>query len=212
MTTAISYNIGSLHAELRLTAVSASGLVLREGLRWQLIPVQVTARAEKEYVSEEAQPLFQVPQGNYAVLVTHGDREIKVEDIHLERNARTDLVILIDLGERDKETNYYPDEVEFDGLSEYERRSQDREDQRVYALSEGEIKDPYRQKNDSGNAIPAHPLLAEAAQFDGVGPENTPLPDQNPDSEKNLELQYANQLQNNLTNSSAPTSAPTLSR
>jgi len=59
-----------------------------------------------------------------------------------------------------------------------------------------------------GNAIPPHPLLAQAAQFSGDDKLETPVNAENEDAQDAYELQMANKHQKQLQNSNQHVATP----
>ena len=81
--------------------------------------------------------------------------------------------------------------------------------------------DPRKEEDDGdgtrgyqpeGNAIPPHPLLAQAAQFSGDDKLETPVNAENEEAQDAYELQMANKHQKQLQNSNQNTSTPRLSK
>lgn len=171
----VTYNIGILAAQLRLTAIrTRHGNVIREGLVWQL----KAKKREKSYESLEAQPLFQVPGGKYHIEGTLHETYFSVGAINLERNTRTDLVLFIAQnrlpGDYDPDEEFFIKREEMSEFTDTERRKLNRKAQRSYGAASGPLHHFDAKMEHSGELgntmknLHAHPLLANKTQFDGV--------------------------------------------
>lgn len=188
----ITHDIGSLAARVKLTALAArEGGVIRSGLEWRL------KGPSQEYTSREAQPVLDLPAGEYAISLTYKNRTHELATVQLAKNTLTDLVFSL------------ADEVEFDTTQNFDRRLADRQAQERFGHAELPLHDPNAPKGDQpGVQFQGHPLL-NTAQFDGMEAKISPQPDKNEEaSERTLEhiLQKQAALQNN------PHSAPKLTR
>lgn len=187
----ITYDIGSLAARIKLTALAArDGGVIRSGLEWRL------KGSNQGYTSLEAQPVLDLPAGEYQVGLVYKNRTYEFSSYRLAKNTLTDLVFSL------------VDEVEFDTTQNFDRRLADRQAQERFGHAELPLHDPNAPKGDQGVHFQGHPLL-NTAQFDGMEAKISPQPDKNEEaSEKTIELVLQKQaaLQNN------PNSAPKLTR
>ncbi len=187
----ITYDIGSLAARIKLTALAArDGGVIRSGLEWRL------KGPNQAYTSLEAQPVLDLPAGEYEISLSYKGRTHELSTVKLAQNTLTDLLFSL------------ADEVEFDTTQNFDRRLADRHDQERFGHAELPLHDPNTAKGDQGIQFQGHPLL-NTAQFDGMEAKISPQPDKNEEaSEKTLELilQHQNALKNN------PNSTPKLTR
>jgi len=199
----ITYNIGSLAAQLKPAAIHARhGNVIREGLMWQLKPLSSKGNQPEVHVSEEAQPLFQVIEGKYELIVSHNQKEFDLGELYLEKNTLMDLVFLLHTKDRiDPEAEYFIDDDEINAVSEHERRKLERKGERKFGATGNPLHRP-DQKQQSGelasamHAIQAHPLLATKTQFDGIADNLRDDPHTNEEAiAKTLELAYQKQLE-----------------
>lgn len=195
-----SYDIGSLAARVKLTVLATrSGGVIRSGLVWRL------KGSNQEYTSQAAQPILDIPAGEYMISLTYTGKIHELSTVTVAKNTLTDLLFtLADAGE------YQPDgyHAEFDATQNFERRLSDRQDQERFGHAELPLHDPNVPKGDQGVHFQDHPLL-NTAQFDGMEAKVNPQPSENEEaSEKTLELilQHQNELKNN------PNSTPKLTR
>jgi len=196
-----TYNIGSLAAHLKLAAIhTRHGNVIREGLVWQLKPAKKNSPAEI-FISEEAQPLFQIIEGKYSLSVLHDQKTIKLGEIYLEKNTLTDLIFLLHAQGRDDPNEEYFISDEIDTASEYERRQLERKGERQFGATDNPLHHPsqFQQSGELAsamNTIQAHPLLANKTQFDGIADNLRDDPRTNEEAiEKTLTLAYQKQLQ-----------------
>lgn len=187
----ITHDIGSLAARIKLTVLAArDGGVIRSGLEWRLKGLN------QEYTSQAAQPVLDLPAGEYAISLAYKGKTHEFPKAQLTKNTLTDLLYSL------------ADEVDFDASQNFDRRSADRHDQERFGHAELPLHDPNAPKGDQGVQFQGHPLL-NTAQFDGMEAKVNPQPSENEEaSEKTLELilQQQNQLQNN------PNSIPKLTR
>jgi hypothetical protein len=201
----ITYDIGTLAAELQLTAISARhGGVIHHGLNWSLKSV----KRSKNYESTKAQPLFQVPGGTYVIEVIFNLTLYTFGEVSLVRNTHTDLVILLQSSSTNDDPNeeYFINSKDMASINENERRKMERQGQRKYGTASGPLHDFDASQQHSGElgstmkSLRAHPLLADKTQFDGVSPD---LRIDNPDSNeeglaKTIQLTLQKQLDNQL--------------
>ena len=201
----VTYDIGTLAAELQLTAISARhGGMINHGLDWRLKFV----KRSKTYESTEARPLFQVPGGTYVIEVIQNSTPYTFGEVTLERNTHTDLVILLQSSPTDYDPNeeYFINPKDITGLNENDRRKMERQGQRKYGTASGPLHEFDATQQHSGElgstmkSLRAHPLLADKTQFDGVSPD---LRIDNPDSNeeglaKTIQLTLQKQLDNQL--------------
>lgn len=208
----VTYDIGTLAAELKLTAISARhGGVIRHGLQWYLKFV----KRQKIYESTEAQPLFQVPGGIYTIEVIHNSTPYIFDKVTLERNTHTDLVILLQASssaDYDPNEEYFINSKDITSISENERRKMERQGQRKYGIASGPLHEFDAAMQHSGElgstmkGLLAHPILADKAQFDGISPD---LRVDNPDSnEEGLAKTIQLTLQKQLDNQPGPNPGP----
>ena len=201
----VTYNIGSLAAELQLTAISARhGGVIHRDLQWSLTSV----KREKIYESTKAQPLFQVPGGQYTIQVCYQSKSYTFGEVILERNTCTDLVILLQSFSVDDDPNaeYFIDQKEIGNIDENDRRKMERQGQRKYGGCSGPLHEFDANQQYSGElgstmkSLLAHPLLADKTQFDGTAPDlRIDNPDSNEDGlAKTIQLTLQKQLDNQL--------------
>lgn len=220
----ISYNIGSLMAHLQLTAVaSLQGKRIQDGLEWQLLPENPTPGnpLHTETCSQDAQPLFKVPEGLYHLSVLYQGKRHEYTTLPLEKNTLTDLVILLqgaDYFDEAEPTHLASDE--FDARIEYQRRMSDRQRQSAFGHAATplatppetpstamEAKDTLGHGDGDGHegtmegARPqAHPILSKKVQFDGIDPSVRPDPNKNEESVgKQLDLIKQNQARPDLS-------------
>lgn len=204
----ITYNIGTLAAELQLTAICARhGGIIRRGIQWHLKSV----KRQTNYQSDKAQPLFQVPGNTYIIEVTYNSKTYTFGEVTLERNTCTDLVVFLQSAATNYDPNeeYFIDPKDMTNVNENERRKMERQGQRKYGSASGPLHEFDATQTHSGelgstmNSLKAHPLLADKTQFDGISDE---LRRDNPDSNEEglaktiqliLQKQYENQLGKN---------------
>lgn len=195
----VTYDIGTLSAELRLTLLaSRQGHVVREDLLWRLQSVSNSAELHE---SSEAQPLFSVTAGKYKIAVKYQDNLIELGEVELKQNTRTDCVFI--LNNEQKGDEYY---AEIDPADDFNRRQQERDLQSEHGHATLPLRDPNLEiQGDYGSQVMAHPLLAESAQFDGVPPDMRPDPAEN---EAAMQLTLAAQLTNQPNATSTPSPNP----
>jgi hypothetical protein len=170
----VTYDIGTLAAELQLTAISARhGGVIHHNLAWTL----KSDKRQKSYHSTDSRPLFRVPGGKYTIEVVHHSTPYAFECICLERNTHTDLVVLLNVSsptDYDPDEEYFINSGEMTNISEYERRKMERHGQRKYGIASGPLHEFDATMQHSGElkstmkSLKAHPLLSTATQFDGM--------------------------------------------
>lgn len=185
---AITYQTGSLAANLKLIAVSKRhGKVIRADLIWQV--QREDQPSSTTHTSREAFPTFSLQPGLYKVTVFHGDHEVLVTGIALEQNSERQEIIYIPDDEFDPDADYFVKDTEFDAFNNHDRRKLEREGQREFAVADGPIKDPFA-KREGESGLQAHPLLAESVQFDGADANVTQTIDNEEALGKTLELQH----------------------
>ena len=199
-----TYNIGSLAATLKLAAIRAlSGELIAEGLTWILAPVGThsTLKTDTPYTSDQAQPYFTQTAGTYAVSCEWKGNTYTFGDVLLEKNTQLDVVYWINTMEPGSgEEAYYADPA---SELEYERQKSNRRGQSTFGTAEFAVRDPDPVQPDGclDNSIPAHPLLSNEAQFDGVEPNMTIEPSENRQS---VEMTLQHQLQQQPSPSNLP--------
>jgi hypothetical protein len=200
----VTYNIGSLAAHLKLTAISMRhGKIVRTRLSWRLTNVN----NKKVYESKTAQSLFEVTQGKYMLEAVYDKTPYHFGEVSLERNTETDLVVLLQAastGKYDPEEEYFILPKEMTDESEYERRKKERLGQRKYGAANGPLHHFDAAAQYQGELgmtkqnLHSHPLLAHA-QFDGVTPDSLRIDNPSTNEEglaKTIELTLAKQLGN----------------
>lgn len=151
---------------------------LAHGLHWCL---ENDAGCEK---SQEPNPLFIVNPGVYQLTVTHPEYGEKVvTGIHLSAGITADEVVYLgQINVDDSEENYHLyDERDFNADREHQRRLADRAAEQHFAEITHELRDPHILEPQAGmeeaservhqQGLQSHPLLGQAAQFDGVAPK-----------------------------------------
>ncbi len=197
----VTHNIGSLSAELKLTALSSrQGKVIHDNISWCLL------RMSKEQAdlikSKDPQPVFGVTEGKYQIQVIYKDETFDLGQVELKQNTRTDAVFILNSGDINNDGEYFS---EIDPVDDFARRQQEREHQSEHGAATLPLRDPSSKiEGNYGQEILAHPLLANSAQFDGVPPDMRPDPAEN---EAAMQLTLAAQLtnQNQPGQGSAPT-------
>lgn len=197
----VTYDIGSLSAELKLTLLaSRQGRIVHDTISWCI--TNISNNKTEVHDSTLAQPLFSLTSGKYKLQVKHQENLIELGEFDLKQNTRTDLVFILN-------TDQVGDEYfsEYDAIEDFNRRQQERDSQAEHGFATLPLRDPAQQiDGDYGSQIMAHPLLAESAQFDGVPPDMRPDPAEN---EAALQLTLAAQLTNQPSAHAAPTPNPT---
>jgi len=196
----ITYNIGILGAGLKLTGLaSLQGQVIQHGLQWQLHRISDRPEQEKIVISEEAQALFTVTADLYHIYAIYRGETIDCGEVQLAQNTLTDAIFVFE--HIDVDGDFF---AEFSNVQDFNRRVSEREQQLdKYGAATLPLRDPNLNLPPGENSIPAHPLLKDSVQFDGVPPDVRPEPSQN-----EMALQLTLAAQNNLT--TAPT--PSLNR
>lgn len=181
----------SLCAELSLIAISSlHGRVIGKGIQWQLEDSDGA-----QHSSIESQPVFRIQAGKYKIAANYKGREFKLGEVDLERTKRlTHVVLLQDAEEYDPDQGYFISNDDFDKVTEFLRRQQERAGiDSMHELVGGPLADPYIAEQ-SGNGFAAHPLL-QAAMFDGLPPEMKIDPAENQTAvQKQLEHKHQHQL------------------
>lgn len=201
----ITHNIGIIGAQIRLTALaSLQGNVIRQDLQWQL-KATTSLNADQQpkiLISEEPQPLFTVTAGVYQISIIYRGNNFDLGEVQLKQNTHTDTVFVLEAIAIETSDDYFAD---FTSEKDFLRRATERDEQSIYGGATLPLRDPNLELPPGDNGIPAHPLLKNSVQFDGVPPDFRPDPNQNAAA---LQLTYAAQLQNNP----GATPSPTLSR
>lgn len=198
-----SNQIAPGQAKLTLTAISKRhGSIIQDNLLWTMIE----KKTQKKYFSEKAQPIFELPIGEYQLSVTHQNQKISADDLSLRPQMNHDHVILLEIWGTEREMEegeiYIVDPEEVTKVTEYERRELERQGQREYGVAAGPLASPYIEQGQ-GLPFARHPLISMAAQFDGVGPTLNPDPNENQEAlAKRLELDHQ------LTAQPSPTISP----
>ena len=197
----ITYNIGSLAAELKVMLLSSiSGLAIRQGLCWQLHAVSKPDKVVAE--KSEPIPLFSITEGEYTILAVYQDSLLMLGSVKLAKNTRTDMVFMLVDGLIQSSEDYF---CEYDAKEWFACRQQERELQSTHGFATLPLRDPStHMQGDYGSQLQAHPLLRDAVQFDGVPPSIRPDPSENKEA---LQLTLAQRLMQ--TPNATPTPAPT---
>ncbi len=201
----VTYDVGILGAEIKLTALSSKqGRVQREGCSWELKKLdqagEVDSSATVQRI-EAAQGSMILPPARYAIhFIRDGeDRYSCLAQVTLKQNTSTDIVFIFEEGRQDDD-EYFADH---DAVDDFSRRQQQREDQSLYGYASLPLRDPSTPTGDMGTQFMAHPLL-QNAQFDGVPPDMRADPH---DNQAALELTLQNKLQAQATPSITPPTA-----
>lgn len=201
----VTRNIGILAARLKLTALaSQSGSVIYSGLTWKISRVNQSQLLES-HVSEEAQPVFNVTEGDYTLQVSYQNEIYDLGGVYLEKNTETDMVVILAQGMTGTGDDYFSD---FNAERDFHRRQQERNQQTdLYGAPTAPLREPNPDslRGEMGTSIMSHPKLRDSAQFDGVPPNFRPDPSEN---ESAARLTYEKQLQLQLGANAAPTPAP----
>ena len=110
------YNIGSLAAQLQLTALHAKhGGVVRGKLNWEVIQLDnednPTDKAEQ---SQDAQPKFELLPGKYNIIVEFQEETVDLGTVTIERNTLTDAVFVLNAGNLfDSDEQYFEPGIGF---------------------------------------------------------------------------------------------------
>jgi hypothetical protein len=172
---------------------------IQRDLYWRLLSDNVSVD------SRESAPLFVVAPGTYRLIVSHPEYgEKEVHGIVLNAaEPQDELVYLGQTGIDDSEENYHlNDNAEFDSDKEYQRRVADRAEEQRYGDMASELRDPNLLGPEAGvdqaletaqqNGLQSHPVLGQAAQFDGVAAKMNPNVAENvhaAEAQKDPELQ-----------------------
>lgn len=199
---AVKYPIESLGSRLEISAISAlHGQLITDALSWDIAPLD---KQKPSINSSDAQPSLELHPGKYKIeLIWQQQGSIDAGEITLQQGFCHDVVVLVhEAGTPDREEGYFVSDDEVNKHSEYNRRQQERDSQRVFGVAAGPLADPTIKKAEgAGQSIASHPLLSQSAQFDGVAPEISNEPTINEEAtEKTKELILQNQLQAQLQN------------
>jgi hypothetical protein len=191
--------------------------LITHNLNWQLKATEVFSEQlhlKHEDQSQAVQAEFHLAPGVYRLTVTCELGEKTIEDVVLHPGAIIDEVVYFGkIGMDDREENYdLSDDNNFDRGSEYLRRLDERDGQRQFAAHADALRNPdiiseaapgheYDQGLESQSQFKAHPILAQAKQFDGIGL------DTNRDTSRNQHAAEA-QLQPGLAPGAKPEMAP----
>ncbi len=196
----VSYDMGILGAEIKLTALSSKqGHILREACSWELKQLDKQGEASsKIYATEAAQHSMIVPPGCYVIhfIRDSEDKYGRLAAVELKQNTLTDIVFIFEEGGIEDE--YFAD---YDPLDDFSRRQHERD---VHIPATLPLRDPHAPKGEMGTQFMAHPLL-QNAQFDGVPPDMRSDPHEN---EMALQLTLENKLAAKASPSISPNASP----